>query len=615
VYRIGLIRGTLAASLASVSDVLVRSARAVTAHVAVVAVLLAGACGNNGSPPGGGSEPSSLQVLVPPGESIGLPFHGVETLRVLYSDPAGQPVARASVSFQLVTSASEASGGSTVSATDITTNANGIAAVELVAGAERVNFRVQATADDAAPAVFYVAVSEEGFADLIAAPEHGGFRAADSFQSVELRLYRAGELACADLDIDAPPESVFPLRALEGFGETVTYRNVGAGEPYTLIGWGAMEPEGARLAAGCVELTAGHVRAGSAIRFPLQVIDRIPALPTELALDSSFDTTPLADAIAAAGPDVWPALDCPLGRAQLLIDCALDAEVPDGALDCQVGGAGDLVDDVEALRGAPGGGGCRPAGGPNGDSLDQLVEARLGPPWPEGAALAELLAARRAPLVSFRLSSRLEAGGSGSLGHRLERLSISSGAEVAELDLVASDRPVVRQVAPAVMDPVGGRLALGRHSFTIDYGRFAEEAFGLLGLAPAGLEAEARTLGSALYQSVATETQTGCAAFSTVVCTELGRAGGCLTAACAVAANQLDLLLDAWWQLLDGPGYDLALSGTALLRDTDADLVLDGLGAGDGVEDLGAWTGAIRLTDGESIELSGSFTGEPAETP
>ena len=602
VYRIGLIRGTLAASLASVSAVLIRFTRAVAAEIAVVA-LVTGACGDNGPPPGGGSDLSSLQVLAPPGESIGLPYHGVETLRVLYSDPAGQPVARAPVSFQLVTSASEATGGSTVSATDATTNGNGIATVELVAGAERVNFRVQATAEDAPPAIFYVAVSDEGFADLVAAPEHAGFRAADSFGSVELRLYRGAELRCAELDIDAPPESVFPPRALAGFGESVTYRNVGAGEPYTLIGWAAGEPDGARLASGCVELTASHVRAGSPIRFPLLVADRIPSLPGEVAIESSFDTTPLADAI---GQDVWGELDCPLGRAQLLIDCALDAQVPDGALDCEVNGAGAIVDEVEALRGAPGPTGCRP-----GDSLDQIVDETLGPPWPQGAALEQLLAARRAPLVSFRLLSRLEAGASGSLGHRLDRLSITAGAEVAEFDLVASDRPVVRQVAPAATDPVAGRLALGRHSFTIDYGRFADQVFTTLGLLPAGLDQQARALGTALYDSVATETQTGCAAFSTVVCSEIGRVDGCLAAACTLAAADLDLLLDAWWQVLDGPGYDLALTGTALLRDADADLVLDGLGTGEGAESRGTWTGELRLTDGESVVIFGSFSGEP----
>jgi hypothetical protein len=588
------------------------------------ALAIAGACGgDDGSGADGGSELRSLEVLSPPGDEIGLPFYGEVTLHVKYSDPGGAPLPGAALAFELIASASEATGGSTLSASEATTDGSGVATITLVAGAERVNFRVQVTAARAQPALFYIAVSEEGFADLVATPEHTGFRAPGDFGVVEVRLHRAADLRCADLDPDAPPESVFPVRALGGFGADARYRNVGAGEPYAVVAWGQLEPDGVRVAIGCVELAPDQVRAGAETRFPLPVADRPPSLAAGVDIESTFNATPLAAAVSAAGPDVWAALDCPLGRAQLLIDCALDAQVSDGAVDCAVNGTGDFVDDVEATRGAVDAAGCRPPTSARGASLDALVDERIGPPWPVGDALAALLAARRAPLVSFRLSSRLGPGGAtGAVVHRLSRLAVSAGDATAELDLVASDRPVIRQTAAASIDPATGRLAIGAHSFTVDYGRFAMSAFAELGLEPAGLGGRAADLGSALYGSVAQEDQIGCSALSRIVCLPIGRGAACLTAACGAASGQLDVLLDAWWQALEGAGLDLALTGSAPPLDSDGDLVLDGLGLGSGADGRGAWSAGMRLASGDIAALSGIFSGavtprsgRPARTP
>jgi hypothetical protein len=575
---------------------------------AAATCAVAGACGDDLRPDlDGGSGASALEVLDPPGESIGLPYHGEAELRVLYRDPYGSPVAGAPVSFELVTSASEATGGAAMSDGSAVTDGDGIAGVVLVSGAERVHFRVKASAPGAPPALFYVAVSEGGFTDLRAAPQHAGFRADGELRSIEVRLYQSAALRCADLDIDQPPESVFPPRGLTGFGPEVAFRNVSAGEPYTLIAWAAAAAGGARLAAGCAELGADQVRSGGATRLPLPLLDRPPALPGRLEVESTFDATPLGDAVAAAGPDAWAALDCPLGRAQLLLDCALDAAAPDGDLDCVVHGGSALVGDVQARRGAVDAAGCRAAAVGPAPSLDAALEERLGPPWPSGGGLRALLEARRAPLLSFRLTSRLEPG-AGALGHRLAALAVSAGGVTAELDLVSSDRPVVRQVAPVSIDPSAGRLSVGAHRFTLDYGRFARGAFAELGLAPAGLDDRAEDLGAALYESVGLGSDGGCAAFSGAVCGAVGRAAGCLTAACGAAAGALDRLLDRPWLLLDGAGYDFALTGSAPLRDADGDLVLDPIAAGG----RGSWSGQLVLSSGDSAALTGAFSAAPS---
>jgi hypothetical protein len=570
-----------------------------TALVAVTSLYVA--CGDDLRPPPPGDAPaqSSLEILDPPGESIGLPFHGQAALRVRYRDPQGDPIPDAPVAFAPVASATESTGGSTISDSIVLTDGDGVAEVALLTGAEQVNFRVQASALDAAPALFYIAVSEGGFTDLTATPEHVGVR--DDLTAVEVRLYRSDELRCAELAIDSPPESVFPPRSLDGFGGAALYHNVTAGDGFAVVAWAEAEPGGIPLAAGCVELAAAQVRPGRPLAFPLPVVDRAPALPAALELASTFDAT----ALVQPG-DVWAVLDCPHGRAQLLIDCALDAQAPDGALDCAVTGSSGLVADVEAMRGAPDSAGCRPSDRPGGgDSLDAALDQAIGAPWPVGDQLAAFLAARRAPLQEFALTSRLEASADGAeVHHRLGELAVTGGGATYAIDLVTSDRAVVRQVAPVAVDAVGGQLVVGVHRFTLDYGRFARAAFAALGLAPAGLAGRGNELGSALVESVDDGAESGCAALSAIVCSAVARAATCLAAACQTARPALDDLLGDWWRALEAGGYDFALAGAAALSDRDGDLTVDALAGG-------SWTAALRLSSGAEAALAGQFATAP----
>jgi len=552
-------------------------------------------------PDGDDTQQSSLEILDPPGESIGLPFHGQAALRVLYRDPDGDAIADAPVAFAPVASATESTGGSTISDSIVLTDAEGIAEVQLVAGAEQVNFRVQASALDAAPGLFYVAVSEGGFTDLTAVPEHIGVRG--DLARVEVRLYRQADLRCGDLDIDALPESVFPPRSFDEFGGAARYRNVTAGEGFAVVAWAAAEPGGLPLSAGCVELDGAQVRPARPLSFPLPVIDRAPGLPAALQLLSQID----AAALVQPG-DLWEVLDCGHGRGQLLLDCALDAQAPDGSLDCVAGGSSALRDDVEALRAPPDAAGCRPPELDGGDpSLDAILDQAIGAPWPEGDELAAFLAARRAPLEAFAIASRLESSADGGeVHHRLERLEVSlaDGTATHSVDLVSSGRAVVRQVAPVAVDPVTGELAIGSHSFTLDYGRFARGAFAELGLAPAGLADRESQLGTALVQSVDAGGTSGCAGLSEIVCGAIGRAQSCLAASCQTARPELDDLLTLWWRTLEAGGFDFTLTGSAGLSDADADLTIDALADG-------SWTATLRLAAGAEVSCPGSFATAP----
>ena len=559
---------------------------------------------SSGGGPDGGMPLSTLRVLDPPGESIGLPYHGKVTLQVAYADPMGRPITGAQVSFAIVAGATESDGGATISGSSAETDAAGVASIDLVAGAAEVNFRVQASAPAATPALFYLAVSESGFTKLTASPAHIGFRAALELAHIEVKLYREDELRCADFDPDAPPTSVFPPRQLESFNDDAVYRNLTAGQGFTLVGWGSVASDSTPLAVGCVELDAAVVTAGRSIRLPLVLTDRPPALPATLALSALFDARPLSAATSLVGADPWRVLGCPLGRAQLLIDCALDAATPDGALDCAVGGDSALVEAAEAQRDpALPQSGCRPAS----SSLDAAVSSALAGPWPAaGTALDALLAARAAPLTSFALTSTLEASPTGAVHHQIERLSVTAGGQTYADDLIDSDRPIVRQQSPAAVDPLRGRVTLAPHGFTLRYGQFARDAFADLGLAPAGLDGRAGDLGSALYDSVHDGPSSGCPAFSQVVCGALGQAQTCLASPCGQARVALDTRMDAWWHSLDATGLDFTLAGTAAVVNDDGDLVIERL-------DDGTFTAAVGLAGaGGAVQLAGTFAGTVA---
>lgn len=560
--------------------------------LAALAVCLT-ACGGDDAPVGpdaGAGGNFVLEVQNPPGESIGLPIAGTTTLRVRYLDASARPVAGAAVEFRLLTTGSESTGGSTLSADSATTDDLGIARVDLVAGAERVNFRVEARAPSAPSALFYVAVSEGGFTDVQVTPLHEGPRGAEQFASVQIRLYRSVDLRCRDAEVEALPASVFPPRSLPDFAGAVRFRNLSAGDSYAVVTWGASET-GAALAFGCVDLGAGQVRSGRQLGLEVITSDRGPRLPGPLALESVLD---LAPPLAGLGGAAWDTLACPLGPAQLLVDCALDAEVDDGALDCVVEAASPLRDAVEAARTPAGADGCRPPG----DALDDAVAAALAPGHAP-ATWNQLAAARLELLTGFALRSELRPGTASTARHRLLGARAAVGAAEHEVDLAATTRPIL--VAPAVPweAAADGSFALGRHGFTLRAGALLAEAFAVLALAPANLAGDDGALGSALLGGLEDGGASGCDALDGLVCAAAERPDGCL-AACAAVAPALDTELARWTDDLAEGGLDLFLSGAGTAFDDDLDLAIDAL--------AGAWDAELIPRDGAPLPVTGTLS-------
>jgi hypothetical protein len=588
--------------------------------MACAALAVAGAACTDGGgrigalPDAGASDRRNLTILDPPGEEVGLSYSSRITLYVRYQREGGGVIRGEEVRFALEANRpGESTSGATLSATTAITDSVGEASVELYSGAQDARFRLSVDARNASTVYFFVSVAQGGFAAVDVAPTHAGWRGADELGRVEVRLYARAFVSCDTLDIDAPPNSAYPPRSLDGFGGAVSFQNVTARQPHTVVAWAETAGSSKPVAVGCLPLD-GALLPPSRVRTSLVVRDREPVLPAALPLSTTLDLAPVAAAVEAAGATAaWDVLACPAGPGQLLLDCALDVAAPDAALDCAASGRDELVDALAAQRGRLDAAGCRAATLENGaSSLEARLTAAVAKDWPTGTALASLIEARARVTGSLVLDSVLAPLGAGAVAHRLSTARVLAGEAPFALDLTATSRPVIAAM-PVGTDQDGNLLVVAPHGFTLRYAAIAASAFAALGLGPAGVTGDARALGQALVAAVRDGGDgTGCTALSRLACEAAGEDASCLAAACVAAIPVMDAALAAWLEVVDGSaaGLDLALAGTTVLLDGDGDLVVDGVGVA--AKAAEPWHGALTLGNGQVIEVPAGLGEAPA---
>ncbi len=565
------------------------------------------ACGDDdGRASDAAQEQFSLEVLAPPGDAIGLAFNESIELRVRYSGQDDRPLRDRQVEFSIVAVGGESVGGSALSATQNETNREGIASVELVAGAEGAGFRVAVTAPQATQATFFVSVSDQGFTRLLVEPIHMGPRSSLAFSQVDVRLYRPSELRCPDADPDALPDSLFPPRSVPTFLQVAEFVNVASGVGYTVVAWATVEDSATPLTFGCIELGESQTRNFD-VELLLTTQDRPVAMDGPAQVESTFNLAP----VIADGGDaqtLWSPLACPLGPGQLLVECVADALVDDGELDCDFQGTGALANKIRAERGTADASGCRPASAGGSDSIDKIMQdaVEAGGSFPTGSALADVLTIRDSIAGQLVVRSELQVFATAAQ-HRLVEAEVGT-APAFVVDLSASNRPLLEQSFAASTTPMGSAAplsSLSTHGFTLDYGSIAGEGFQSLALTPASLDGVA--LGTALSASAESGMLTACEAVSDVLCTAVAEPSNCAQSACATAATHLDGALVQWWtRLADLGGVDFQLEGELILRDSDNDLVVDSVGRDAAGEITGGWTATMTTEDGQVADIGGS---------
>lgn len=532
----------------------------------VTLVITLGACGDDQSPPtdAGGVGPT-LEILEPPGDSIGLAHGDRATLRVRLRDAGGVPSTGAMVGFAIAADAD--AGGSALSAPEAATDGDGVATVELTAGASRAIFVVTATAESAPPVAFTIAVAPGGFAAIDVFPSYEGARD-DDVTTRRVRLVPG--LRCVDLDPDALPPTPYPTRTVAAWGARATFRAVPAGEPATVIAWA--EPlNGVVLAIACLELDGPQLRADSTLRLDPLVRDRAARLGATLALRSVIDVRPALGPTVAPG-GLWSTLGCGAGVGQVVLDAALAELAVDDARRVAIEAARATRDPAT---------GCRVGDGTP-DALAHDVLTRGAP----GAALGDTAAALDALARAVTIDSTLIVDGVVAT-HRLR--SLRAGDET--LDLVASARPRIETRGVGVSVDRDGLLTIETHAVAAWPGDLLRRAVRAAALAPAGVPPAPAPILPSVLAEASDGTRTGCAAVSAAVCTSVALAESCLEAACGGAIGPLETTLDAPFARFAITGDDLSWRGVARVVDDDVDLVADGVTGG-------LWSGLITVTDG-----------------
>jgi hypothetical protein len=533
-------------------------------------------CGDDG---GAGADAGttsnySLEILTPPGDSIGLDFSGTTTLRVRYLDDQGQPLPNEIVAFNLLDSGDESTGGASLSAADNRTDAMGIAEIDLVAGAERVNYRVQASATQAPSVLFYIQVSDQGFVNLQIHSAHEGPRDPTAYLKVQLRIYANHAGGCEGIDFDNLPQSFLQPRTQDQIGDVSEFVNLPAEDAYTVLAYA--EIDGIRpLAVTCLTLPADRLRSGRTFSAVMSLVDRHYEFEQPLDVETIVDLTPVTSTLV--GANAWRQLRCPFGHAELLLDCLADAQATDGLMDCDGSSTSALSTGLDARRGMLDADGCRLALDSGGaSSIDALLQAELdtatsSPSPAERSALADGYAALT---ESIRITSLLTATSAGTADHRL--LEATLGTETT--DLLASDRPVVESVGVPFLLDAQPLLGLTNHAFTLRYGEIASSHYETLALVPANLGGLGATLGDTFMTGIAIDAATGCGALETFVCNELSLPGTCADQ-CSGVASELNTLLAGWQTSLQSSGVDFELGFAATLPADDNNLRIDSISA------------------------------------
>jgi hypothetical protein len=163
-----------------------------------------------------------------------------------------------------------------------------------------------------------------------------------------------------------------------------------------------------------------------------------------------------------------------------------------------------------------------------------------------------------------------------------------------------------------------GLLVVDGHGFSLRLGRVARAGFGTAALGPRGVvppDVGGLTTALAGLARSSDGELSGCAALDRALCTAVGRASGCIAAACPAGLAALTARLEGVFDAADGTGLDLYLSGSAPLVDAR------GVGYvrqfGSLIADpnaIATWSVDLRTASGSSHQIT-SFNGVRATSP
>ncbi len=506
--------------------------------------------------------------------------------------PQGEPVAGSIIRFSILDSKeTPGSGGARLSQSSGLTDENGSVTLQIIAGtgsdaAKPLSFSVQASAGNLSKVLpVFVTSGDLASAEIVLVPEE---QPGEAITSTSVYFY--DDTVCADVPWDRPPPSIRPMRTLATGVLSAVFSNVVTSGFHAVLAVGTAE-RGRVVAKGCTDLP-GHSLSSTQIIRVLLPLARMHVSPVgTYRVDAQFPLPPDQPGFASIR-DRWRSFSArPCDPASLWLDCTIDAlsgDSEDDPLDCRPVsyGEGELGDLLSAKRAMPGGKTCTSQLDASGmPSLDTKTNALFPAVYLSSLSLAKMPDEVGTTLGRLSVESTLTVAESDSedvfnIRHALDKLTLSYTNGSMPLSAQSLGLPV-RDLWFASRQTRPGQLELSAHGFTLRLGSLARLVYFKTSLASRLGLAEAGAFVSSLYDGATRSPRNtmlrGCDALDSLLCEEVGLDRGCIKPACQAGLERLGQTLDASFAVLDGPGLDFFLSGSAPLVDLDGNKQADTL--------------------------------------
>ena len=575
-------------------------------------------------------------------DTVAIPPHGSRLLVFYLLGPQDEAVPGVVMHISILDDAdTPGSGGAQLSFSSALTDGDGAVTLQVIAGdggsdQKPLTFKVEASAEGVEhPPEIPIFVTTSALATVEILPVFPDHSTSDVTAT---NIYFYDDTSCASVSLAHPAPPMRLVQTLSLDDPPATFTNVVTSGVHAILGL-AVDNNQKVVAQGCSDLLGASLSSAQPmlVRLPLAWIYPSPAGSFHAVSQFSL-VPPLPGTVSAQ--DTWKDLSSDAcDPARLWLDCTIDALSGDSAedpLDCQPvpGGEGTLGALLADRRAASGGSStcATELDGSGRPSLDAKVYALFPTASLAALQLKELPNELGNALTSLTVQSTLTVTANGppnafNIDHALTAVELPNAA-VPSLMAMTTLAPSVWEAAFVPGVSQAGELDIGLHSFTLQLGSAARFTFAASSLAPrlrvnvADVSAFVGALTNLATRKENGTTLLGCDALDSLLCSEVGQARGCVSAACLSGMQALIQRLDASFAALDGQDLDFFLSGLAPIVDRDGDGYADALGSNTDaaasssstLAGPGLWLSIFKSRAG-TTNVYGSWTSERASAP
>jgi hypothetical protein len=609
-------------------------------------VALAAACSSRALlplPDAATIEPDSIKAT---SDTVAIPPFGSRLLVFYLLGRQGEAVPGVVMNFSILDDPkTPGSGGAQLSFASALTDGDGAVTLQVIAGQgasgpEPLTFKVEASAEGVAdPPKIPIFVTTSPLATVEILPVIVDRSPIDN-SATTTNIYFYDDTSCASVSLAHPAPPMRRVQTLSLDDPPATFTNVVTSGVHAILGL-AVNSNQRVVAQGCSDLLGASLSSDRLMLVQLPLTWIYPSPVGSFHAVSQFSLAPpLPGAVSAQ--DTWKDLSSyACDPARLWLDCTIDALSGTSAedpLDCQPvpGNEGPLGALLADRRAATGGAStcADQLDGSGRPSLDAEVYALFPATSLSALRLKRLPDELGNALASLTIESTLTVTANGppnafNIDHALTAIELPNAAVPSSIAMTSLAPPVWEAAFVSGVSGAGQldiSTASNPHGFTLELGSAARFTFAASSLVPrlgvADVGAFVEALANLATRNENGTTLRGCDALDSLLCAEVGRGRGCVSAACLSGLQALIQRLDASFAALDGQDLDFFLSGSAQIVDWDGDGHADALGCDTSVAASssstlvgpGLWLSIFKSRTG-TTKLYGSWTAERTSAP